>query len=127
MYCDVLRISDLQLVPDCLTSVLVELTQCNDAELDSLWNDYVAWCASTSVLTLHTVCFSDLGIHPSYRAQRKFFTAKTLHAPNSYIKVSQKLLKGASARMMVFWITPILYKECLVDPSVHNTHLVCDL
>ena len=48
-----------------------------------------------------------------------------LRSPNQYIHVSQKLLKGAAARALLFWLCGVLYKEATVTQTVHDLRLDC--
>ena len=62
----------------------------------------------------------DSGISDGCRAQRKLFTAKVLRSPNEYVHISQKLLKGAAARAMMFWLCGVVFHEAKVTDSQHD-------
>lgn len=62
---------------------------------------------------------SDGGIPFASRANRKLFTAKVLSpGGTSYAAVSQKILKGAAARIFLYWLSGVLF-EC-TDDSLHQ-------
>ena len=55
-------------------------------------------------------CRAHLGIPHSARASPKLFTTKTLLSggTTSYCALSQKVLKGAAARMLIYWLCSVL-------------------
>ncbi|CAK9006840.1 Uncharacterized protein SCF082_LOCUS9197 [Durusdinium trenchii] len=111
IYCDILHIFDLQILPDSLWSSILELTNNGQQSLlNNLWHSYSGWC-------------KDNRIDHSARAKQKLFNRKILVSPTSYTHLSQKFLKGLAARMMIFWITPILHEEALKHPQdVHQVY-----
>ena len=63
IYPDLMHISDLQIVPDCIWSSLLELTDnaaSRDDALTDLWRDYAKYCsengANTALIAFDFVC-----------------------------------------------------------------------
>ena len=63
-----------------------------------------------------------LGIPHGSRAARKLFQMASV-APTStgYAHASQKLLKGAASRLIIFWFAPLVFQKAQEDASNHNT------
>ena len=59
IWCDVLHISDLQLVPDMIASSLIELSGLRENGLASLWDNYIQWCTDNSAFRT-TFCFASV-------------------------------------------------------------------
>lgn len=54
VYCDILHIQDLQIAPDIISSMLIELSKGRgnpEALLTNMWEDYMQWCHNNSFLT----------------------------------------------------------------------------
>ena len=57
-----------------------------------------------------------------YRASPRLFTAKILVPPSAaYTSISQKVLKGIAARVLIYWLTARLAE--LTDDSIHHKQL----
>lgn len=54
------------------------------------------------------------GIPWAARAHRKLFMMETI-APTStaYAHISQKILKGAASRLIIFWLAALLYDQAI--------------
>ena len=68
-------------------------------------------------------CDPSSGVGDGCKGNRKLFSRKVLYSPKEYIHVSQKLLKGAAARAMLFWLAPILYKVAVASELEHDVQL----
>lgn len=70
---------------------------------------------------------STLGIPYSARASRKLFTTKILLAggTTAYVAISQKVLKGAAARMFIYWLCIALVK--IDDGSLRSQFLSIEM
>ncbi len=100
---DVMHISHLALMPDVITSTLLDWSDdqsyvaapSRDKRLQILWDNYRWWCEDQR--------------YPMYdRAQRKLFTASVLKPDSGkYVELSQKVLNASSARYMVFWLAHV--------------------
>lgn len=62
-----------------------------------------------------------LGVPHASRASRKLFQLATI-SPSStgYAHASQKILKAAAARLMVFWVADLVFQCAQVEPTNHN-------
>ena len=96
-----MHISHLALVPDVLTSMLLDWTDdprlwgCSSRErrLAEIWDNYKSWCDSQ-------------GREMDSRAGRRLFTTAVLRPDaGKYTDISQKLLSGTAARYIVFWLS----------------------
>lgn len=97
IYIDVLHVLDLAITVDKTASFLMWLTKGKDAELGRLRTRYTLWC-------------KEMKIPVAMRANKKMWTSKIL-APGTgqYPSLSQKFLKGAAARLIVFFLCEIAY------------------
>lgn len=70
---------------------------------------------------------SSAGIPHGQRASRKLFTSKVLTAggTTSYCAISQKVMKGAAARMFIYWLSGIL--AAMDHDSLHAQLFGCML
>ena len=57
------------------------------------------------------------GLEYSLRASKKLFTAKYLVTGNEYPHVSQKILKGAAARFVIYWLQSVTWMRAAADPD----------
>ena len=64
------------------------------------------------------VC-SEQGVPHGSRAAKKLFLSSTI-SPSStaYAHLSQKILKGAAARLIIFWVEELVF-EAATNYSVH--------
>ncbi|CAL1149322.1 unnamed protein product [Cladocopium goreaui] len=88
------------MIPDAVASALFELVQGGNKKqlLEELRIDYEKWCMES-------------GVPHAARASRKLFTLDVITpSTTAYAHISQKILKGAAARMIVFWMALILEK-----------------
>lgn len=145
MYPDLLHISDLQIIPDCILSTLYELTQTQrfkERFLEDLRSKYQLWCKETGLLSSiklfflsPTVIFSAplksfncliyqralQGVPFGSRANPKMFTMSVISpSGTSYAHLSQKYCKGAASRLFIFWLCALVVQKAEEDRSQHN-------
>lgn len=110
-----MHIVHLAIAADCVTSCLLDWSddqsyfegRSREQRLTTLWHSYRSWCESQE--------------HPlGERAQRKLFTTAILKT-DQYVEVSQKILKAAAARYMMFWV------ESVAKQIAASTHADLDM
>ncbi len=97
---DLMHISHLAIIPDCICSSLLDWTDTTryfegssrDKRLDVLWHSYRTWCEELKVQD---------------RAQKRLFSAAILKPDGGYTDVSQKIINGTASRYMIFWISSV--------------------
>ena len=98
VYPDLMHISDCAILPDCISSLLVECAtvmphagESRDEFLRRLYNNYCGWCRQMKITS-------------GEQCNPKLFSFKILKSDStSYPGVSQKFLKAVAARFMVYW------------------------
>eukprot|EP00435_Cladocopium_sp_Y103_P043542 s2538_g12.t1 len=106
IYPDILHICDLQ-IPNAVASALFELVQRGDRKsmLHRYREDYEQWCEQNSV---------PFGA----RANKELFTTEIISpSTTAYVHISQKILKGAASRFIIFWLTPILFEKARAESA----------
>lgn len=98
---DLMHISHLALVPDCIISCLLDWTDntkyfaesSREKRLDALWHSYKNWCEGQKVQD---------------RASKRLFSAAVLKPDVAgYTEVSQKIINATAARYMLFWLSSV--------------------
>ena len=90
-----MHVMHLACVGDALVSILMELSDdtriwpgnSRDARLEQAWQDYKLYCRSNAIPDM---------------CERKTFTHSALRA--DYAQLSQKYMRAAAARYIVFWL-----------------------
>ena len=91
----------LDLGPDCIASCLLDWSDNNeyvtagsrDKRLELFWDSYRQWCEDQ---------------HLGERAMRKLFTTNVLKPEGGeYTDISQKVLKAAACRYLLFWLSSV--------------------
>ena len=138
IYPDILHICDLQIIPDCVASSLWEICQRSrnkETCLAELRTSYEEWCSEAGRLGLRekgfleihvrqilpNVCSLFSGIPHGSRAARKLFTVGILSpSTTSYAHLSQKMLKGAAAKIIIYWLCGVVCEKARDSPCTHN-------
>lgn len=99
IFTDVMHITHLAIVPDAVTSTLLDWSDnqrfwggsSREGRLQQMFNSYRNWCEGE-------------GFGLGDRAQRRLFSSKALQPETaSYAEISQKILNATAARYMIFF------------------------
>ena len=112
---DVMHIVHLACLVDVVTSMLLDLSDTpfpwpgtsRDSRLEHGWRGYKGFCQKWGI---------------EDRAERKLFTNEALKA--DYATVSQKILRAAAAKYMVFWLYDLMENLLQSQPD-QPEHLKC--
>lgn len=110
-----MHIVHLACLGDALTSMLLDLSDSQwpwpgssrDARLEHAWQSYKEYCQNWNIAD---------------RCERKLFTNETLRY--DYVTVSQKVMRAAAAKFMVFWMHWFMDSLLQGDPE-QPEHLKC--
>ena len=79
----------------------------------------VSWDVETRVLRSHVkpIARVSRGIPHGVQATGKLFLAKTLVSTSDFPHVSQKILKGAASRFVIFWMMSVAAQKLAENPG----------
>lgn len=101
LFPDLMHVNHLALVPDAITSCLLDWSDdssyvqesSRDKRLACLWESYHSWCESSNI---------------GERATKRLFSSAVLRPDTgAYAEVSQKIINATAARYMVFWLADV--------------------
>ena len=137
-----MHIVHLAIIPDVLTSFLLDATDHGEreAKLAEYWNNYRAWAESQGCLYRVWKNFLLIAVYTSPfnyrtgratasrastglqdRCERKLFTSAVLKPKSeNYLNISQQILSATGARYMILWLCNLV-RSLLVDPGFEKT------